>query len=356
MLGRQWFYGIDDKISTLIGTDALTQEDGYAEKMFQSLGAVDIHSYDISNYEGATDLVDFSMPIDGKHTNRFSFVLDGGLLEHVFDYTTAIRNAMSMVQVGGTLVLMTPSNSWNGHAFYQFSAELFYRLLTEENGYELLDVTYRLCGDDVIPGLGTRFFHIPDSEKTGSKTGLNSQFTGLLYVTAKRIGNVPDVFHIYESDYASVWKNQNDSLDLKYKTIANPLHNTYFDLMMEVENNLCKIQENWLQHFLSVYDRKIRVIIYGRGYTYRKEKSKFIHNELIEIPLIVDVKAGSLKIIDEDGLVLSQPAAIKNEAFDVIVVTSRPHYHEIENKLIYSYGLDFRKIMSIDEFLYYLLK
>ncbi len=128
-LGRQWFYGADDRITSLIGVENITQEDGYSENMFKSLGAFDIHSYDISAYEGATDLVDFSYPIMEEHKNRYSCVVDGGLLEHVFVYTTSIHNAMCMPQVGGTLVLITPSNGWNGHGFYQFSAELFYRLL-----------------------------------------------------------------------------------------------------------------------------------------------------------------------------------------------------------------------------------
>ena len=356
MLGRQWFFGVEKRIANLMGTDSLTQDDGYCERMFEALGAEEIRSYDISDYEKATDLVDFSNPISEEHKNRFSFVLDGGLLEHVFDYTTSIRNAMSMPEIGGTLVLMTPTNGWNGHGFYQFSAELFYRLFCEENGYELLDVSYRLSGEDSIAGLGTRFYHIPDPEKSGCKTGLDSQFSGLLYVTARRIGAIPEKFHVYESDYSKAWDNEIAISNLKYKQVANPLLNKYFDLPMEVENYLRPIQGNWLRHFLSVYNRKIKVIFYGRGYSYQKEREKFIHNENIEIELIVDIKAGELKILDEDGYTIFHPSAIKEKPFDIIVVTSGPHYHEIENMLIYAYGLNFKRIMSLDEFLYYLLR
>ena len=356
MLGRQWFYGLDSNMANLLETDTLTQEDGYCERMFESLGAECIHSYDISDYEKATDLVDFSIPISEKHKNRFSFVLDGGLLEHVFDYTTSIRNAMSMPEIGGTLVLMTPTNGWNGHGFYQFSPELFYRLFCEENGYELLDVSYRLSGEDSIAGIGTRFYHIPDPEKYGRKTGLNSQFSGLLYVVARRIGEIPEKFSVYESDYSKAWKNELATSNLKFKQVADHSLNKYYDLAMEVEHFIRPIQGNWLRHFLSVYDRKIKIIIYGKGNGYRREKDKFIHNDNIDVELIVDIKAGQLNIIDEDGFILSYPTAIKEKPFDIIVITSELHYSEIENMLIYAYGLDFRRIMNLDEFLYYLLR
>lgn len=354
MLGRQWFYGVNEKINKISGSKRLTQDDGYSETMFRSLGANDIRSYDISDYEGATDLVDFSQPISGEHQKRFSFVLDGGLLEHVFDFTTSVRNAMNMPKIGGTICLMTPSNSWNGHGFYQFSAELFYRLFCEENGYELLDVSYRLCGDDAIEGLGTKLFHIPDSKETKCKTGLNSQFTGLLYVTARRIGELPDKFHIYESDYSEAWMDRNIDIDLKYKVVANPSYNKFYDLEMEMENLISPIKTNWLRYFFSIYDRKIRAIVYGRGASYEREKDRLIENENIEIELIVDIKAKEIKTIDEDGFIYARPNCIKEYPFDIIIVTSEPHYYDIENMLIYSYGLSFKQIMSLQEVLYYL--
>ena len=99
-----------------------------------------------------------------------------------------------------------------------------------------------------------------------------------------------------------------------------------------------------------------KIIIYGKGNGYRREKDKFIHNDNIDVELIVDIKAGQLNIIDEDGFILSYPTAIKEKPFDIIVITSELHYSEIENMLIYAYGLDFRRIMNLDEFLYYLLR
>jgi 2-polyprenyl-3-methyl-5-hydroxy-6-metoxy-1,4-benzoquinol methylase len=57
-------------------------------------------------------------------------VFDGGTLEHIFDYPTAIKNCMKMVKPGGHLLLTTPANNWFGHGFYQFSPELFYSFVS----------------------------------------------------------------------------------------------------------------------------------------------------------------------------------------------------------------------------------
>ena len=44
---------------------------------------------------------------------------------------------MKMVKTGGHLMLFTPANNYFGHGFYQFSPELFYRVLSKENGFEV---------------------------------------------------------------------------------------------------------------------------------------------------------------------------------------------------------------------------
>jgi hypothetical protein len=65
-------------------------------------------------------------------------VLDGGTLEHVFDFPTAIRNCMKMVALGGHLLCRTPANNYLGHGFYQFSPELFFRIFSEDNGFRFV--------------------------------------------------------------------------------------------------------------------------------------------------------------------------------------------------------------------------
>lgn len=109
----------------------------YADGLLEVLGAREVVSIDASPYERATIVHDMNRNIPVELDGRFSAVIDGGTLEHVFDFPTAIRNCMRMVEVGGHFLSVAPANNFMGHGFYQFSPELFYRVLSPENGFEL---------------------------------------------------------------------------------------------------------------------------------------------------------------------------------------------------------------------------
>ena len=49
---------------------------------------------------------------------KFSCVLDGGTLEHVFNFPQAIKNAMEIVAIGGHFLGVVPANNFSGHGFY----------------------------------------------------------------------------------------------------------------------------------------------------------------------------------------------------------------------------------------------
>src|SRR5829696_928079 len=70
----------------------VTSGDGYAEPFLEHLGAEKIVSFDASDYENASVAHDFNQPIPAEFRNRFSVVLDGGKLEHVFNFPIAINN------------------------------------------------------------------------------------------------------------------------------------------------------------------------------------------------------------------------------------------------------------------------
>jgi SAM-dependent methyltransferase len=100
-----------------------------------ALGARDLHALDVSPHEGADIVHDLNEPVPSELEARFDIVLDVGSLEHVFDVPTALRSYMRMVRPGGRLVIVTMANNHCGHGFYQFSPELFYRVMSERNGY-----------------------------------------------------------------------------------------------------------------------------------------------------------------------------------------------------------------------------
>jgi len=107
----------------------------FCEPLLRLLGAQEIVSFDSSAAEKATYVHDFNYPLGEEFSDRFSMVLDSGTLEHIFNFPVAIANCMKMVRPGGHLLINTPANGQCGHGLYQFCPDLFYRVLTPENGF-----------------------------------------------------------------------------------------------------------------------------------------------------------------------------------------------------------------------------
>lgn len=103
------------------------------------LGAESIDSLDISDYQNATILKDLNNPIEDQD-EQFDLIIDGGTLEHIFNFPVAITNLMRMTRTGGSLFLSNPANNLCGHGFYQFSPELMYRVLSKETGFSISEM------------------------------------------------------------------------------------------------------------------------------------------------------------------------------------------------------------------------
>jgi hypothetical protein len=118
----------------------MTQSNGYAEHLLKGLGAVQVNSFDNSEYEGATYIHDMNQELPVRFIGQYTTVFDGGSLEHIFNFPTALKNCMEMISVGGHYLALTPGNNLLGHGFYQFSPELYFSVFTEDNGFALIDV------------------------------------------------------------------------------------------------------------------------------------------------------------------------------------------------------------------------
>ena len=177
-----------------------TDSNGYSESLLTHLGARDIHSYDYSDYELATDVLDMNQPISDKHKNQYSLVLDSGSLEHIFNFPTAVRNCMEMVKVGGHFLSITPANNFMGHGFYQFSPELFFRILSPENGFEppqVIAVEHR-------PRAG--WFLARNPAEVGRRVTFTNSTPTYLLVMARKVAEV-EIFSTtpQQSDYVVNW-------------------------------------------------------------------------------------------------------------------------------------------------------
>lgn len=178
----------------------------FADDLLTPLG-YDVTSMDASPYEGANIIHDLNEPIPENLVEKFDIVWDGGTLEHIFDYPSALRNAMQMVKIGGHFACRTPANNQCGHGFYQFSPELFYRIMVPENGFEIVRIYVTRGG---------KFFHVVDPKRVGVRVELLDDHAALLMVHARKVGPVPSRLAIpQQSDYVASWSNENVDGKLK---------------------------------------------------------------------------------------------------------------------------------------------
>jgi hypothetical protein len=172
----------------------------HADPFFRLLGGKQVDAIDYSDYEGANVIHDMNKPLPDHLKGRYDVVFDGGSLEHIFNFPTAVRNCMEMVKVGGHLMIQTPANNQFGHGFYQFSPELFFRILSPANGFEMV----RLLAEEYVRG--GRWFEVTDPETVRSRVNLICSSQVQLFVCARRTADVP-LFRTppLQSDYVQMW-------------------------------------------------------------------------------------------------------------------------------------------------------
>lgn len=177
----------------------------FAEEFFLQLGASEVIAIDASSYEGAQIVHDMNQPIPAELVASFDLVLDGGTLEHVFDFPTALRNAGRMVKPGGRFLSITIANNFSGHGFYQFSPELFYRFLAEKNGWAMESC---IVWED---SPGAKFYQVPDPDSVHSRIELASEYGTYMFVQARKVAEMPRDFIPQQSDYVRSWVAQSSS-------------------------------------------------------------------------------------------------------------------------------------------------
>jgi len=171
----------------------------YAEPLFELLGATKIDSIDYSDYENATITHDLNTPIPFNLKMKYSAVIDGGTLEHIFNFPMAIKNCMEALQIGGHFISFTPANNTLGHGFYQFSPELYYRIFSEQNGFKVKFLAIYLND-------GGNWYSVADPEIVKSRIILKNSDPTHLIVIAEKIEE-KEIFSVMpqQSDYNYAW-------------------------------------------------------------------------------------------------------------------------------------------------------
>ena len=172
----------------------------FAEDVLRPIGFERVDIMDVSAYEGANVIHDLNLPVPPNMHESYDLILDGGTLEHVFNFPAALENVMRMAKVGGDILLISPANNYCGHGFYQVSPELYFRMFVPENGFSLLRI-YMASG-----GL---YYHIADPIDVHGRVELLASEPALLMVHARKVAHVPaKVRTPQQSDYVALWQER----------------------------------------------------------------------------------------------------------------------------------------------------
>ncbi len=159
-LGRQNIYATLDEAITLMqalghtphniiyDTSIHTAIPGHDKKyisdttFFKMLAGPDIllEALDISDFEGADIVHNMNFPIPEAMRGKYSFIIDAGTSEHVFNLPQSLNNISDMLETGGRVMHILPCNQYVNHGFYQFSPTTFFDYYAT-NGFSDVRVT-----------------------------------------------------------------------------------------------------------------------------------------------------------------------------------------------------------------------
>lgn len=203
LVKERMFRQILSKCGLIENKDSI-EYDRYAEPFFKLLGSNQLESLDASDYEGATLLHDLNYPISDRYKSKFTAVYDGGSLEHIFNFPTAIKNCMELVEIGGHFICSTPTNNFMGHGFYQFSPELFFRIFHPNNGFELTKMLF------YTRKKGGAYYEVSNPAEVNRRVNMVNSYPSFLFIIAKKLETV-DIFKTVPQQYEYeniLWKQK----------------------------------------------------------------------------------------------------------------------------------------------------
>ena len=229
-------YNIDNKVNDY---DFDTRD--YSDKILTKyLNISELSTLDYSDYEGAAIKADLNMPIPKYLHNRFDVLIDGGTIEHIFNFPVAIKNYMNMVKMNGSIFIFTNANNHCGHGFYQFSPELFYSVFNETNGFKIKSV---ILLEHPFPGAELSEKQVCYSVKTPSEVGRRSTIVtksplGIM-VQAKKIKE-KEIYSQFpmQSDYTRLWKGEKNKRLSKENSIKIKIRSFFRFLPRRLMKNI----------------------------------------------------------------------------------------------------------------------
>lgn len=226
----------------------------YADGFLYLMGAKELTTIDASNYEGASVIVDLNTPIPNDLVDRFSVVIDGGTIEHIFNVPCAFSNVAKMLKQGGHFISVNGANNFMGHGFYQFSPELLYRTFSMENGFQVESMI--ICEHT----RNSDWYEVADPAKVGARVELINNSRTYIMMRARKVAskelfvNTPQ-----QSDYAGIeWQGaQSGASELSY--LGQIRRNRIREwLPIPVRTAARRLRQATRRHFQSPYFSKVR--------------------------------------------------------------------------------------------------
>ncbi len=200
MLGRQSVQLSPTEFRSITGR-TMTEADNYAEALLLQIAQAEhVDSLDYSDYEGATIVADLSKPIPESVLAPYDLVIDGGTIEHVFNVNEALANCIRACAKDGFIVHILPANNFNGHGFWQFSAEVFFALYSEANGFDQTEVMFVSLDQK-------KHWYRARPPQFGRRVHVHSKYPTHLLVKTRKLFSGYREPRILQSDYVAQWED-----------------------------------------------------------------------------------------------------------------------------------------------------
>jgi hypothetical protein len=161
---------------------------------------ISIDSIDYSDYQKASIIHDLNVKITPGFNELYTFIYDGGSGEHIFDVKSFISNLKLMLKVDGYIYLSHPTNSNNGHGLYQFSPDFYYSVFCEENGFEIIDISYYNM-------FSNKSYNIPNPIDIKHRVTIPTLAPAYINVLVRKINNTK-LLKVTQSDYKLIWNKK----------------------------------------------------------------------------------------------------------------------------------------------------
>ena len=190
----------------------------YAEDYLTQLGATEIKSLDVSDFEKAELIHNLNTTVENslvsKYKSSFDLVLDYGSSEHVFQAAQSISNSINLLRVGGYLNMVLPICGWLEHGFYQFSPNFFRAL--EGDYLKLIQMyIYDPYGAKIILFNSKNLPNLTFYEK------LDGRF--LCWTVYKKVSELDEkdfLFNTQQGVYKRAWNKKEETVILKQSNFS----------------------------------------------------------------------------------------------------------------------------------------